>query len=112
MSRWWLSVALTAVWLAQGATTQAQYLPSSPSAGLPPEPAPVCLTDALPGPLSPQAAPPGPADCLGLPDFVKGAFTNECPPADEQGVFVSLGTQAMQRQRLGHGPVYYLESQN
>src|SRR5262249_39088377 len=77
MTRWWLSVALTAVCLGQAPALRAQYLPCPPAGGgsLPPEPAPFSLTEpATPGPLSPKVAPHVPLDCLGIPDNVPGAF--------------------------------------
>jgi hypothetical protein len=111
MTRWWLSVALTAVCLSQAPALRAQYLPCPPAGGgsLPPEPAPFCLTEpANPGPLSPKVAPHVPLDCLGIPDHVPGAF-GDCNYTPECAVYVHLGTIGLQRQQLGHGPVAFRE---
>jgi hypothetical protein len=111
MTRWWLSVALTAVCLGQAPALRAQYLPCPPSGGgsLPPEPAPFSLSEpANPGPLSPKVAPHVPLDCLGIPENVPGAF-GDYHYAPEYGLYVHFGTIALQRQKLGHGPVAVID---
>jgi len=65
----------------------------------------------MPGPLNPNDAPPGPPDNLGLPPEVKNAFPcEECPPPIR--TFFHAGTQALQRQRLGHGITAFVDSSN
>jgi Putative beta barrel porin-7 (BBP7) len=109
MTRWWMSAALTALWLGQVTATQAQYLPCPPPSAPPPEPVPFCLSEPpTPGPLPPQTAPPGPANDLGLPDNVPGAFM-DCPQREETHWFSSLGASGLQRQGLGHVPLVYLD---
>jgi len=63
----------------------------------------------VPGPLNPNDAPPGPSDQLGLPPEVKNAFPcDECPPPIR--AFFHIGTQALQRQKLGHGITAFIDS--
>src|SRR5258707_1390805 len=98
MTRWWMSVALAVLWLGQGTATRAQYLPIPKGSPPPAEPVPVSLTEpALPGPLPPHNAPPGPCDELGLPASVPGAFSDRVL-ATEQGVYLHLGSSGMSRQ--------------
>jgi len=120
MYKKWMGVALLAGWLGQGTVALGQSLPAP--AGVPqlPEPLPCgpggmpgppnakCPPNLVPGPISPDAAPPGPPEDLGLPPGVKNAFPcEECPTPDH--VFFHLGTQGLQRQRLGHSVTAYVD---
>jgi hypothetical protein len=64
MSRWWMSGALIAAMWGVGAPAPAQYMPTQVGAARMCEPIPcgpsTCSPNLVPGPISPQAAPPGP----------------------------------------------------
>src|SRR5436190_1679326 len=69
LKHWW-GVALLAAWLSQASGARAQYLPSELGATRMFDPEPVKPTKPLPnnlvpGPLTPDLAPPGPPDPLG-----------------------------------------------
>jgi hypothetical protein len=101
MTKWWMGAAVAALFLGQATTTRAQY---APQGGAMPEPTPLCPSGAgamTPGPLNSQMAPPGPADCLGLPASVPGAFDDRCE-APERAWYAAAGVQALQRQKLGN----------
>src|SRR5262249_19432614 len=107
MTRRWMGVALIAGWLGLGAMARAQSMAPTPyGAARMPEPIPCGppSPDLIPGPLSPQMAPPGPPDCLSLPAGHSGAFQCEEFVQDNH-VFFHAGAMMLQRQRLGHGPV-------
>jgi hypothetical protein len=103
-------VALTAVGMCQAAATQAQNPLGAPARGnLPPEPAPISLTEpALPGPACPQNAASCVPDSLSLPASVPGAFTDRVE-AKECAFYFHVGTQALERQHLGHLPLAVLD---
>jgi len=65
----------------------------------------------VPGPLSPDNAPPGPSDDLSLPANHSSAFQCETFPP-ESCVYAAVGTQALQRQKLGKGAVAVFDQQN
>jgi hypothetical protein len=70
MAKRWIGVALIAWCLAETTAARAQMGPDG--GGCPP--------DMVPGPISPQQAPPGPpqSDCLSLPANIPNAFSEEC----------------------------------
>jgi hypothetical protein len=114
MYKKWMGVALLVVGLGQGTGAKAQLpgpagvpplpepLPCAPTGGTPP---PVqggnCQPNLVPGPLSPFDAPPGPPEDLSLPPEIKNAFPCEDYPPPNHAFF-HAGTQALQRQKLGH----------
>lgn len=103
MTRWWMGLAVVAGFVGQAAA-QPPFQPSPVGAARMPEPIP-CASGSpnlVPGPLSPQQAPPGPPDCLSLPSNHTGAFECECWPV-ETAFFFSFGEQALFRQKLGKG---------
>src|ERR1051325_9733861 len=71
-----VGLALVALWLVQGTTVRAQYLPSPIGAARLPDPTPVNsqkpqpedprFKQLVPGPLTPEMAPPGPAADMNL----------------------------------------------
>jgi hypothetical protein len=65
----------------------------------------------VPGPLTPDKAPPGPPDCLSLPPSTPGAFQCENYPP-EVAVYFAAGGQALQRQHLGRGVVAIQDTAN
>src|SRR5438105_3142319 len=69
MANRWIGVALIAWCLAGTTTARAQMGPDG--GGCPPQ--------MVPGPLTPEQAPPGPppSDCLSLPANIPNAFTEE-----------------------------------
>jgi hypothetical protein len=104
-----LGVAVVAGCLSGPALAQPNQQPSMPTpygaARTPPEPLPIgaCPTPSpnlVPGPLTPDKAPPGPPDCLSLPANTTSAFQCENFPP-EFACFFDVGAQALQRQRLG-----------
>jgi hypothetical protein len=107
-------VAVVAAWLGLGLAARAQYLPSPVGAARMPEPLPCGPSSnppppkLVPGPISPEAAPPGPADCLSLPANHSSAFQCE-HYATEEAFYLSLGSQALQRQKLGKGWVAVID---
>lgn len=103
MKTWWITAALTAIWLGQVGTVGAQH----PTGGGPlPEPAPVAPTTqpppAVPGPLTSQGAPPGPGWDLWLPATIPTAWSPH--PQPESGFYMHGGAMALQRQRPGRAP--------
>src|SRR5207248_8575293 len=123
MYKKWMGVALLAVGLGQGTGAKAQLpspggvpvlpepLPCAPTGGPPPGQGGKSPPNLVPGPLSPFDAPPGPSDDLGLPPEVKNAFPCEDYPPPARAFF-HLGSQALQRQRLGHGITAIIDSGN
>jgi hypothetical protein len=120
MSRWWKGVALVAAWLGLVPMATAQsccggLTPSPVGAARMPEPQPCGPTppapNLIPGPLSPELAPPGPPDCLSLPANHNGAFQCENYPPEE-AIYASLGAQWLQRQRLGKGAIAVVDPQD
>src|SRR5439155_13905691 len=124
MYKKWMGVALLAVGLGQGTGAKAQ-LPNPGGVPAMPEPLPCvpppgpggpgpaqggkCPPNLVPGPLNPNDAPPGPSDELGLPPEVKNAFPcEECPLPYR--TFFHAGTQALQRQRLGHSITAFVDA--
>ena len=81
MKTCWKCVGVAAAWLGLGVAVQAQQeIPSPVGAarmieplGYTPKPQP----DLVPGPLTPQVAPPGPPDSLALPSGHSSAFQLE-----------------------------------
>ncbi len=65
----------------------------------------------VPGPISPQAAPPGPPDILSLPADRANAFPCEQFPPDEH-CYLSVGSQGLIRQKPGQGGIAVLDPQN
>src|SRR5262245_65059333 len=101
-----MGVALLVGWLAAPAT--AQYLPSAVGPARMPEPVPCAPTGLVPGPITPEMAPPGPPDDLSLPDDHTSAF--QCEEfACHNFCYFHIGTLSLQRQNLGHGPVAFLD---
>jgi hypothetical protein len=106
MRSWWISGALTVVWLGLAVPLWAQ----APV----PEPLPLgCPPPARPefGPLNPQQAPPGPPGDLGIPASVPGAFM-ECPPALEEGCYVNIGGMLLKRQKMHHLNIAVIDRAN
>ena len=65
----------------------------------------------VPGPISPQAAPMGPPDCINsLPADHTGAFQCE-NYVDDCGFFVHIGPMALQRNKLGAGDIAVYNAQ-
>jgi hypothetical protein len=83
-----------------GAARMPEPIPCDPSQVPPPKPQP----NLVPGPISPQAAPMGPPDCLSLPYDHSSAFQCENYVQD-CGFYVHLGAMALQRQQLGAGDI-------
>jgi hypothetical protein len=81
MTRWWKGAATAAAWLAMTVAAQAQQqIPSPVGAARMVEPLryePGPEPNLVPGPLTPQIAPPGPPDCLALPSDHSSAFQCE-----------------------------------
>jgi hypothetical protein len=82
-----------------GAARMPEPIPCTPSP-TPPPPQP----NLVPGPISSQAAPMGPPDCLSLPADHTGAFQCE-NYVQENGIYASLGPIALQRNKLGAGDI-------
>jgi len=106
MTRRWVGVAVIAGCLAWAQAAPAQVAPGAPGAPAPlPEPIPFspgaeCGPNLVPGPVGPSNVPPGPADCLSLPDDGTGAFPcKECCP--EEAWYFHVGALALRRQGLG-----------
>jgi hypothetical protein len=83
---------------------------------MPPEPLPIgaCpppTPNLVPGPLTPDKAPPGPPDGLSLPPSTPGAFQCETY-ATETNIFFNIGAQSLQRQRLGKGAIAVTDVDN
>jgi hypothetical protein len=101
----------------KGAALAQQCCPALPSpvgAARIPEPLPCgdCPTPNLvPGPLSPQAAPPGPCDALSLRWDHPSAFQCENFPPDEHCYF-HIGAIGLVRDHLGAGGIAVLDPQN
>ena len=102
MMRRWVGAAVIAGCLGLAPAARAQYGPPPSGPGPLPEPVPFCPepgSNFVPGPLSTATAPPGPSDCLSLPDDGTGAFPcKECTP--EEACYFSVGAQMLQRQHL------------
>ncbi len=64
----------------------------------------------VPGPLTPEQAPPGPGPELSLPAGHSSAFQAE-NYAIESAFYTSIGTQAWQRDRMGHQPIAVMDQQ-
>ncbi|HXG11278.1 MAG TPA: BBP7 family outer membrane beta-barrel protein [Gemmataceae bacterium] len=109
MSKRWIGLALMMIGLGWTPAGHAQYLPSTPPAGMP-EPMP-CAPSMVPGPISPYQAPPGPGPDLGIPANIPGAF-DECWYSPVKHVYVHVGTQALARRRPGHFPIAVLNPNN
>lgn len=109
MTRSWMGVASMLAGLAVALPVSAQQMPEPvPFA---PSSVPSNTAPMLPGPLPPEAAPAGPPPELTLPANLPGAFMREPPPID-CGWYFYAGTQALQRQHLGHGPVAVIDRVN
>jgi hypothetical protein len=80
-----------------GAARMPQPIPKDPPP-LAPEP------NLIPGPVSPQAAPMGPPDCLSLPYNHTSAFQCE-EYVKENGFYADIGPIALQRNHLGAGDI-------
>jgi hypothetical protein len=109
-------VAVVAASLTVGMPARAQdsgHIPSPVGAArtlpepLPCGPAPSCQPpppNLIPGPISPQAAPMGPADCLSLPGDHSSAFQCEnC--VEDSYLYFGSGMTWLARQRLGAGGI-------
>ena len=115
MTRWWKCVAVAAAWLGLGVAGQAQQeIPSPVGAarmieplGYKAEPQPALV----PGPLTPQVAPPGPPDCLALPASHSSAFQDE-NYTTESACFAAAGMVGLQRYHTGNLPVAYNQLNN
>jgi hypothetical protein len=80
-----------------GAARMPRPIPKDPT---PPPPEP----NLIPGPISPQAAPMGPPDCLSLPYNHTSAF--QCEEfVKENGFYADIGPIALQRNHLGAGDI-------
>jgi hypothetical protein len=90
-----------------GAARMPEPIPCGPSFGPPPPPQP----NLVPGPISPQAAPPGPPDCLSLPFDHSSAFQCE-EYVHDGGVYVNFGPMALQRNKLGAGDIAVLNARS
>jgi hypothetical protein len=115
MVRRWIGVALVAASLTVGMPAMAQDTGHYPSpvgaARIIPDPVPVGAApdncpppNLIPGPVSPQAAPMGPPECLSLPSDHSSAFQCE-NPVEECNFYIHGGMQWMARQRLGAGGI-------
>jgi hypothetical protein len=117
MVRRWIGVAVVAASLTVGMPARAQNagrypspvgaartipepLPCGPSTESPPPPPP----NLIPGPVSPEAAPMGPPDCMSLPGDHSSAFQCENYVTDSY-IYVNLGMNGLARQRLGAGGI-------
>jgi hypothetical protein len=109
-----MGVALMAAGLAVAAPAQAQYMPVPVGAARMPEPLPTGPSSCnpppnlIPGPVSPEAAPMGPPNDLSLPCNHASAFQCEEFAADNH-MYLSLGGQWLQRQKLGGGVIALME---
>ena len=120
MSRRWLGMAVLAGCLVARPALAQYPQPNLPTpygaARTPPEPLPVgaCpppTPNLVPGPLTPEKAPTGPADCLSLPADTPSAFQCETFP-EEVAIYFSVGAQAIQRERLGKGAIGLIDETN
>jgi hypothetical protein len=112
MAKWWMGVALAVVVVGQPNAARAQNPPAGQ--GPPQEPvpcAPSSLGGLMPGPLTPNMAPPGPGQDLSISANSPGAFSCDdwCRPSE---CYVSVGAIALQRQNLGHGIVAFKDPGN
>jgi hypothetical protein len=113
MFKGWMGVALLACWLGLAAAAPAQYLPNQGGPPRMPEPVPSYKPPAnlVPGPISPDAAPPGPPDSLSLPACIPGAFQpEEC--AVHGYSYFHIGTLGLGQPRMGHLPVAIFDPTN
>ncbi len=121
MCRGWKAVALVAACWCLNSPLHAQCCGTYPSpvgAARMPEPIPCTPTQGppppqpnlIPGPISPQAAPMGPPDCLSLPYDHSSAFQCENYVQD-CGFFFHIGPMALQRQKLGAGDIAVFNAQ-
>jgi len=110
---WFLSVPAQAQFSTYpsglGATRMPEPIPCGPTACPPPPAAP--QPNLVPGPISPQAAPMGPPDCINsLPADHTGAFQCE-DYVEDCGFFVHIGPMALQRNKLGAGDIAVYNAQ-
>lgn len=128
MFKKWMGVALLAGWLVQGTVVLAQDLPACGPPRIPePLPCPPPAVpgklppyskptlnagkDLVPGPISPLVAPRGPGEDASLPEDIKNAFPcKECETPSH--IYFHLGSQAFQRQGLGHRTTAVIDSTN
>jgi hypothetical protein len=108
MKTWWMGAGLLAAWAATAGVGFAQGQMSTPfGPARCPDPLPCGDSNPplTPGPLTPLQAPPGPPDCLSLPDSVSNA--NPCTPPFERdiGVYFEAGAIGLQPNKLGHQPI-------
>lgn len=75
MANRWIGVALVAGCLTFTGTARAQYGPEGGGGGYPGCQPPMPM---IPGPMSPEQAPPGPGEDLSLPANIPNAFTSDC----------------------------------
>ncbi|HEY7326809.1 MAG TPA: hypothetical protein VH592_04175 [Gemmataceae bacterium] len=119
MCRGWKGLALVAAcwWLGVPAQAQEGTYPSPVGAARMPQPIPCGPSTAptgpqpnlIQGPISPQAAPMGPPDCLDLPYDHTSAF--QCENfVKECGFYADLGPIALQRNHLGAGDIAVVNS--
>jgi hypothetical protein len=114
MCRGWKGLALVAAYWCLSVPAQAQTgtYPSPVGAARMPEPIPCTPSttppppqpNLIPGPISSQAAPMGPPDCLSLPADHTSAFQCE-NYVQEGGFYGSIGPIALQRNHLGAGDI-------
>jgi hypothetical protein len=117
MCRGWKGVALLAACWCLNVPAQAQVDGTYPSPvgaarmpvpipcpGQAPPTPPPAQPNLMPGPISTQAAPMGPPDCLSLPCDHTSAFQCE-NYVEECGFFVHIGPMALQRNHLGAGDI-------
>lgn len=100
MSKAWMGLALV-VGLIGTPAVLAQHMP---------EPIPLGPSSQkmVPGPITPQMAPPGPGMDLDIPAHIPGAF--QCDWYDpECKVFFHVGAQALSRRRPGHWPIAVID---
>ncbi len=112
MTSWWKGVAVVAACLTLEGSAQAQLMPTQIGpARMPPEPAAMAPSQAptpplIAGPITPLDAPPGPPNSLSLPVNHSSAFQAENYTMD-QGAFFHIGTQSLERQRMGFLPITF-----
>jgi hypothetical protein len=107
-----MGVALIAGCLAPGSVLAQPYAPSPVGAARMPEPIPCApVPNVVPGPLTAAQAPPGPPDCLSLPEGHSSAFQCENYAVD-CNFYATLGGIGLRRQRLGNLPIATLDPQN
>jgi hypothetical protein len=111
-----MGVALVAGGIGLGQSAWAQpsaLLPSPVGAARMPEPVPCTgpVPNLVPGPISPEAAPPGPCPDLSLPANHNNAFPCETYPP-EFACYFNVGASGLERWYLGKGAIAVFDQGN